>query len=248
MLSGCIIPTLPEMTEEQEKLITEYAAGLLLKYDTAGGRGLMTDEQLEEAEKEETLRKEREENSKKLAEEYLAKTAEAEKHKKEEKAKEKDKNKNEANSSESTSPSNFNIKSSEIGSFLGLEDGLKVSYTGLEKMSTYPNDGGSNVFAVDAAQGSELVVVHINILNDSGNDISLDMFKQDYIYQLELSDGQRIDNSRTLLLNDFSMYKDTIASGEQTDTILIFETKEGTDTSSAKLAFKKGKETGSVVE
>ena len=50
-LTGCgFIPELPTLTEQQEKLITEYAAGLLLKYDNSYDSGLMTDEALAKAE------------------------------------------------------------------------------------------------------------------------------------------------------------------------------------------------------
>ena len=51
-LSGCALAPVPDMTEEQEKLVAEYAAGLLLKYDQSYDNQIMTPEQLEKANNE----------------------------------------------------------------------------------------------------------------------------------------------------------------------------------------------------
>ena len=83
-ITGCGIPQIREMSEEQEKLVTEYAAGLLIKYDPSAKSNLLDEEQLAKAEEEERIQREKDERTKQLAEEYVAKqqAAEAEKQKK----------------------------------------------------------------------------------------------------------------------------------------------------------------------
>ena len=44
---------LPDMTKEQEALVTEYAAGLLLKYDDSFDNGILSAKELEIAEAKE---------------------------------------------------------------------------------------------------------------------------------------------------------------------------------------------------
>ena len=92
MLSGCgPIPELPEMTEQQEKLITEYAAGLLIKYDNAYDGGLLTEDALAKAEAKEIEQREKAERQKQLAEEYVAKSEKAKKEKEAKKSEDKKK-------------------------------------------------------------------------------------------------------------------------------------------------------------
>ena len=75
-LTGCALAPVPDMTEEQEKLVAEYAAGLLLKYDQSYENSIMTPEQLEQAKERERIQKERDEKTRILAEQYLEKTKE----------------------------------------------------------------------------------------------------------------------------------------------------------------------------
>ncbi len=44
-LSGCGLVTMPELTEEQTELVTEYAAGLILKYDPLRPESDLLDEE-----------------------------------------------------------------------------------------------------------------------------------------------------------------------------------------------------------
>ena len=88
-LSGCALAPVPDMTEEQEKLVAEYAAGLLLKYDQSYDNQIMTPEQLEKAQEKERIQKERDEKTRILAQQYLEKTKAAENNKSKKKSSEK---------------------------------------------------------------------------------------------------------------------------------------------------------------
>ena len=87
VLTGCgPIPELPQLTEQQEELITEYAAGLLLKYDNSYDNGILSEEELLKAEAKEKEQKEKAERQKQLADEYVAKSVQAAKEKEEKKS------------------------------------------------------------------------------------------------------------------------------------------------------------------
>jgi len=243
-LSGCIIPTIPDLTEEQEQVITEYAAGLLLKYDSNGSRGLLSEEELAEAEKEEALRKEKEERNKQLADEYIKKTEEARKKKEEEKANKKSE-KDSDKQQEVVAPQELEISADGMGDFLAM-GGLDVSLKGYESVDSYSGDDSSNLFAVDASEGNKLIIAHVSVTNNTSEDKFVDMFEKDYMYKLEEDGSEIAYSSRTLLLNDLSMYKDTVTVGSSVDTVLVFEVSDSVDTDKVDLTLINGKETGKV--
>lgn len=232
-LTGCALAPVPDMTEEQEKLVAEYAAGLLLKYDQSYENSIMTPEQLEQAKERERIQKERDEKTRILAEQYLEKTKAAEKNEgKKKSSKEKDETKKETNKGPE------NISGSEIGSFLGT-DGLEISYDGYKTVKSYP-ENGNNVFSVDAANGNTLVMANIKVSNQTSEAIDIDMFDRGVTFYLSLADGTKVSCCSTLLLDDFSIYKDQINAGSSVGTILLFETGEGVSLDGAGIVMQDG--------
>lgn len=223
-LSACDGMTIPDMTQQQETLVAEYAAGLLMKYDPLFDNTLMTDDQLAKASEKERIQKEREERTRQLAEQYLEKTKASQ-----EKSSKKDKSKDTTKENKGSGPES--ISADSIGSFLGL-DGLTVSYDGYRTLKSYP-ETGNNVFSVDAANGKELVVTNVKVTNPSDQAVDVDMFSSGTKFVLMLADGTTVSSSSTLLLDDFSIYKDKIEAGATVNTILLFEVNEGTSLSGA---------------
>ena len=232
-LSGCALAPVPDMTEEQEKLVAEYAAGLLLKYDQSYENQIMTPEQLEKAKERERIQKERDEKTRILADQYLEKTKAAENNKGKKKSSEKsDDTKKEENKGPEA------ITGSNIGTFLGT-DGLEISYDGFKTVKSYP-ETGNNVFSVDAANGNELVVANIKVSNQSSDAKDIDMFSRGVVFYLDLADGSKIPCCSTLLLDDFSIYKDQIGAGTSVETILLFETAQGVSLDGASIGILDG--------
>lgn len=244
-LTGCIIPTVPDLTEEQEKVITEYAAGLIKKYDLNSNTKILTDEELEAEHKAEEEQKAKEERNKKLAEEYLAKVQANEQKKQEEKAAKGKKGSDGNNGSDGTQTSEGKsvagptvLDKGAIESYFGTE-GVNIAYKNFDIVDSYPEDG-SSYFGVDAEAGKKLVVVNLGISNNSSDDVFLDMFSQHARYSLKIGEDT-IPADSTVLLNDFSMYKDSIAAGDSVDTVLLFEVPEGS-------SIATGNGTGATVE
>lgn len=241
MLVGCgPIPELPEMTEQQEKLVTEYAAGLLIKYDNAYDGGLLTEEALAKAEAKEIEQREKAERQKQLAEEYVAKSEKAKQEKEEKKSKDK-KDKEEAKE-EPKGP--VAIASDSVAEFMGLEE-FKLEYTGYETVKSYPSDGGG-VFSVDAGNGKDLVVANFNLSNISGKAVEIDMFRSSTKFNLQLADGSIQQSCPTLLLDDFSVYKDNVDAGASSEVVLLFEVNEGSSLSGASIIVNSEKGQGTM--
>lgn len=232
-LTGCgFIPELPTLTEQQEKLITEYAAGLLLKYDNSYDSGLMTEEALAKAEEQEAIKRAREERQKELAAEYVAKSEKAQKEK--EAKKEEKKESSSDKTPEKSGP--VTLADSDIMSFVGL-NGINLSFNGTSTVNSYP-EGNNDAFSVDAGNGKELVVVSFSMSNSSGDAVSIDMFDNSAKFELVLPDGSVETNCPTLLMDDLSVYRNTLAAGSSENVVILFEVNSGTQLSGASLNVK----------
>ena len=230
VLTGCgPIPELPELTEQQEKLITEYAAGLLLKYDNSYDNGILSEEELLKAEAKEQEQRAREERQKQLADEYVAKSVQAEK----EKANKKSESKKDKETVKEEPRGPISLDSYSAATFMGLEN-LQLDYKGCEKVKSYPKDG-NGIFSVDAGNGKELVVASFDLSNSSGEDVNVDMFNGSTKFSIALADGKVEPNCPTLLLDDFAVYKDSVANGTSKKVVLLFEVNEGSDLSGASI-------------
>ena len=94
---------------------------------------------------------EKAERRKQLAEEYLAKT-EASRKEKESKKSDKDKKKDSDSVEVPSGPAE--ISTGKLAEFCGVE-GFDVNYSGYDLVDSYPADGNSSMFAIDASQNEK---------------------------------------------------------------------------------------------
>ena len=212
LLSGCALFPEVDVTEEQSKLIAEYAAGLLLKYESGHQIGLekISDEPLEEAPVEETAEALTEENSTipeepSDTEESLA-------------AQEQAADAPEAIQAGSAVP---------LAEAMGLS-GFDVTYENYEICDIYPETESEDMFfSMQAAPGKELMIVHFNLTNQSDSEQLCDMVDSDVMFRLVVNGNERINEQMTILLNDLKQYQDSVAGFGMADTVLVFEIEEG---------------------
>ena len=184
-LAGC--GSIPDMTEDQEEMVSEYAVSLLLKYDAANHSRLVdvdniissyeTAKRIHDQAEEEYYRKIEEEENKRKEE------AEAQENKNSEYSQET------ANSSSSHSGSEGGgsgsgrgdgnggavvVDNTSIEEFLGLS-GFGITYAGFDIMHDYPEDSMDFVPYISASEGGTLCVVYFNVTNTSGTDNYLDI-------------------------------------------------------------------------
>ena len=197
--------SMPELTEEQNRLIVEYAAGLLLKYDE-NNHGRIVD--IEESEPVNELEVQVEEP---VAEE----TEEPE----------------EAEVIENTqTPDEVQmgeaIAERSIEEFYGLE-GVSIAYTGFEVKDTYPDVAEDNLFfAMNASAGSKLLVFNFMVTNVGGQDLNLDMSAYNTKFKISINGESPKYILTTMLMNDLASFTGTIPAGASENLVLVSEIPE----------------------
>lgn len=206
-LSGCG-NAIPDMTQEQQDMVTEYAAQLLLKYDANYKGTILTEEQSREAEEElirdaelAALIQERQEMQQAAAGNESSGEG--------------------AGSSEPEAPAY-----TDVDSFLGVSDGVEIEYAGYLVCDSYPASTGANDWqgvARATSSNSKLVVFTFTLKNVSGSDYLLDMASLGAKFSFRINGNITKTSLTTLLTNDLMMYRDTIPAGETVDAVLLIE-------------------------
>lgn len=195
--------SIPEMTEEQQELVVEYAAGVVLKHDK-NYEGKLVELTLEEDDAKET------ETSSLKEDEEVSEIVESE-------AEDVVVIDNTENLEETTYT---------IESFLQL-DTVRITYMGYEISDFYPNENESDdlYFIMNATDGNKLLILKFLTENISDMDAELNIAKSNVRFKIDV-DGVTKNALTTMLLNDLAYYNGTLAAGESTELILVCEVSE----------------------
>lgn len=229
-LTGCG-NAIPEMTEREQRMVTEYAAYLLLKYDANYQSSMLTEEESRAAE-EEMIRDA----------EIAAQIREQQQWEEQQAAQPQESgNSSGGGSSESSAP-----VYTDVDSFLGL-DGLEIEYAGYLVCDSYPQNVDSNDWQGVARAGSNnttLVVFTFTLTNVSGSDYMLDMASSGAKFTFKINNSIIKSSLTTLLTNDLLMYRNVIPAGESTEAVLLIELQksDAESISSIKMIMKLGDE------
>lgn len=201
------------LTEDEQKMYAEYAAGVLMKYNAGTnmrvleGQTLRNQEAKEEAAREQAARREQ------LAAEYASNKNDS------------SKKENQSSKGESSSASQGISYISDMSAATG-NNAFTVTYAGYEVTDSYPNSGDDILMAIDAGQGKLLLVTKFLVTNVSGQTENFDMFSKQAKFKVNIN-GTGYKSQYTLLLDDLSMYKGDVDAGTTIDTVLVFEIPEG---------------------
>ena len=220
LISGCG-NTMPNLTEEQSALISEYAAGLLLKYDSRPNRRLLSDAELAIAEKAEQATAAKLLKRQQAAEAAGTATKETQVESTPQ---------TEATSQTevaATQPTGTNTITN-LSEFLG-KNGFDITYSGYDLVSSYPPENREDVYMlVEAASGKQLLILKLNVTNQSSEAAQFDMFDYSCQYGLQINGEAEIPSEMTLLMDDFSTYKGNIEAGASEAMVLLFEIDSAT--------------------
>jgi len=208
-MTGCQMAAIPDMPEEDTELVAQYAANLILSYNENYDTGIATAAEIQKDDEKRARQKQREEEAK-AAEE--AETVE------EETVEEA------ADGTASTDgAAEGTVTNAELGSFLGLE-GIIIDYQSYEICDSYPHDAGDDTFfAMDATEGNQLLILNFNIQNNSGADQDVDILYQYPLFRISVNGGENKNALTTLLLDDLSTFKDTLAADESRTVVIVTE-------------------------
>lgn len=118
--------------------------------------------------------------------------------------------------------SNENTEAEQAGTLseaLGL-DGISAECTAKELQSSYVEP---DFYALDATEGNVFLIVHINLKNQTNQEITCDMLSLKPRFEALVNGKVKSAAKTTILLNDLGTYQGTIAAGETVETLLFFE-------------------------
>lgn len=191
------------LTEAQQQMYAEYAAGVLMKYNAGTNMRVLEGQQLVREEEEENARKEQQAKREQRVEEYQQ-------------------NKNQESSSVSDNSASAVAYIDDMGTLLGMES-FSIVYTGYEITESYPSEAGEDIFvAMDATPGNTLLVAKFAVTNTGSDTQNFDMFSEQGKFRINVN-GKTVGAQYTLLLDDLSMYKGDIEAGATVNTVLVFE-------------------------
>ncbi|MCI8356762.1 MAG: hypothetical protein HFI51_01245 [Lachnospiraceae bacterium] len=207
VLSGC--GRTVELTEEENEIITEYAVGLLLKYDKYYSNHLVElAEYEEEADSAEPEPEEEEipEESPDTEESEIADTPVVDMAEEEQQA-------------------------STIEEFYGIE-GIGFQYTGYELRNEYPEitEGSMELaFAMEATSGMKLLVLRFQAINLNGAETELNMMNYGTRIRVAVNGESPKSALSTMLLNDLQTYKGIIGPEGPVELVAVIEVPDGTN-------------------
>ncbi len=226
LLCGCN-SDVPDLTPEQAALISEYATHLLVKHSELSDRNLLNEKELEEGIIAEAEERERKIKADEIAQSYLNKEVEMI---------------DGAVMEEEDGDAGEDLEvvpMQAIGEFFG-EDRFTIDYSSYELCKSYPAEGEEEFFmAMDATVGNQLCVVKFSVRNVTSQDSEFNMIGKNSKYMLQTADGETIPAQATLLLDDLSSYKGTIAANATEQMVLVFEVDDSvTQMDSSQLVMK----------
>lgn len=133
-----------------------------------------------------------------------------------------------------------------VADFLGC-DGFSIDYKRHSVSSSYPSqddvsDPSQYFFVMDAADGSELLVLHFDAVNISGEAKELNTIDVGARYRIGINEGDVKGALTTMLLDDLSSFKGTVEPGEIVPLVLVRDIPEDISINSISLTMRRGEE------
>lgn len=223
MMTGC--GEMPDLTQEESELISEYAVGVLLKYDT-GYNNRLVDTTADDPAEEETELPE-EENPEEEPEPEMEEPAEVV---------------DVSQDEEEAQP-----MASSVEEYYGIPN-VMISYTGYELADSYPpsEEGAVPVFSMDASAGTQLLVLKFNVQNTSGQDQQMNMLRYGATFRVSVNGEASKGALATMLVNDMQTYDGVIPANTSVEMVSIVEVPQGTNVGSIEFILRGNGEDGTL--
>lgn len=207
---------LAAIEEAQNKIIAEYAAGVLMKYNAGTNSRVLEGQKLLVEEKKEDAKKLQEEKRQQLFEEY-------------------EKEKTKSDEASSQEDGNSAVSGGEVSKVAYINDmaaamensSFSITYSGYEITNSYKEDDGIISFSVDAKEGKMLIVSKFLVTNTGAQEEELNLLAAAPEFKAKLS-GKVVKAEQTMLLNDLSMYKEVLKPAETKEAVILFEVPQET--------------------
>jgi hypothetical protein len=216
LLTGCIQKY--DLNEQQNDAVAEYLAGVILKSDEDYKQNLVSEEGIGIETSSEDNSQSKEENS--AVPSPTAAPAEV------------------ADQSGETDETAESKKEYTIAQVFGKKD-FDIQYSGYELTDTYPKDAEDTYFSLDARKGYQLLVASFTATNKKKSKNTLNLSKEEVLYQLDINVGTVYKPQFTLLENDLQYIDLAFKGGESKTVLLVFEISKEADISNINLIISK---------
>lgn len=225
LMTGC--GAMPNLTQDETELISEYAVGVLLKYDTAHGRRLVDTSGYMPAEEE----PEPEEIVEEPIEEEVA-----------EPETEEPVVVDVSQDEEQTQP-----EITSVEQYYGIPN-VMITYQGCEVVDSYPPAGEEETlfFSMDATLGNQLLVLKFGAQNLSGEDQTLNMLGYGATFRVSVNGEPSRGALATMLVNDMQTYDSVIPASSSVDLVSIVEVPQGTNPGTIDFILRGGETDGTL--
>ena len=241
MISGCGTT----LTDEQNRIIAEYAADLLLEYDAEyqakyGGTEAEDTEEPEADTTEDTTEPSSEDEEptteEPVTEELLTEepettedtteTAEPVTEEDSDTSDESEESTEPVAQEDTTAPPSSNDNVADIAEIVGIS-GLSITYSKCLFLDRYPSIDQDGAFIyLDADPGYKLAVIKFNIVNQTSQSIMLDLLNTDIDYRLVLNKNKAAKPMLTILMDDLGTYSNSVPASSDQSAVLVFQISE----------------------
>ncbi|MCM1105210.1 MAG: hypothetical protein NC409_14035 [Clostridium sp.] len=198
----------PELTEEEEQAVLQYAATLLYENDQNRDSRLMTEDEMIIA------------MQRRAAHAYMPEPEPT-------KAPEDSTDENpDGSPADDLIGGGEAVETRTLAEFFGFP-GVDISYQGYFFTKSYPAESGDEFyFAMDALYGNELMILQYTITNQNAETAQVDILNLKPRFRLFINDGGQINAMTTLLLDDMKTTDCTLEPGESRAVVVVFEVTE----------------------
>lgn len=201
-MTGC--GAMPDLTQEETELISEYAVGLLLKYDKNHGSRLVDTSAYDIVEEIPETEVPEEPVPEEMPEDLLETTQTVDVSQDEEEAAE--------------------PVVSSVEEYYGIPN-VTVQYTGYELTDSYPNtENDENLFfSMEATPGTQLLVLKFLVSNTANEDQTMNMLGYGARFRVSVNGESSKGALATMLLNDMQTFDEVIPAGSSIELVSIVE-------------------------
>ena len=223
LLTGCG-SAVPELTQEEMDLISEYAVGVLLKYDKYHSSRLVDTTVYETAEA--------------VQEEEPEETEEPAQAEPEEETPADDTQVVDVSQDEEAA-----VVPATVEEYYGIPD-FTFQYTGYELVQNYPPnaEGDDFFFAMDATEGMQLLVLKFTATNTSSSDQVLNMLGYGARFRISVNGESSQGALATMLLNDMQTYDETVSAGSGVELVSIVEVPQSSSIDTIEFVLRGGEQ------
>ncbi len=201
-----------ELSTVENRVIAEYAADLLLKYDKDYQSKYMNTEN--EPDTTATTESQTGEVSTEVTTEAASDPTAAE-------------NTTEVGSEEPMLPPSDDGSVQDIAEIAGV-DGISIQYNRCMFLDRYPSIDQDGAFIyLEADKGYKLVVVKFDITNKTSEDKMVDLLNTDLSYRLVMNQSKAAKPMLTILMDDLGTFSATVPADSEQSAVLVFQMSAG---------------------